>query len=82
MTSSSALFGSITAAYAGAASTDTIEVVASNQQEDLVLSGKNITLQGGYDCAFTEPPISFTTITGSLIISGSGSISIGGILIQ
>jgi hypothetical protein len=82
MTGSSALFGSITAAYEGAASTDTIEVVASNQQEDLVFSGKHITLQGGFGCAFTEPPASFTTITGSLTISGGCSISIGGIRIQ
>ena len=76
MTGSSALYGSITAAYVGASSTDVIKVIASNQQENLVFSSKNITLQGGYDCAFSEPPTSFTTITGSLIISG-GSLSIG-----
>lgn len=78
---SSGSFGSINAAYVGAMLTDTIKVIASNRQEDLVFSGKNLTLQGGYDCAFTEPPTSFTTITGSLTIS-SGSVSIGGIWIQ
>jgi len=82
MTDSSDPFGSITAAYVGAASTDTIKIIAANQQEDLVFSGKNLTLQGGYDCAFTEPPTSFTTITGSLTIAGGCSVSIGGIRIR
>ena len=81
-TGSSALFGSINAAYTGAASTDTIKVVASNQQEALVFGSKHITLQGGYDCAFTEPAIYFTTITDSLTISGGGSVNIGWIRIQ
>jgi hypothetical protein len=74
--SSALIKGSINAAYIGAASTDTIKVIASNQKEDLVFSDKDLTLQGGYDCAFTEPPTSFTTITGSITISG-GSVSIG-----
>ena len=76
MTGSLGPFSSINAAYGGAALTDTIKIIASNQQEDLVFSAKNLTLQGGYDCAFTEPPTSFTTITGSFTISG-GSVSIG-----
>lgn len=76
MTNASGPFSSITAAYAGAASTDTIRVVASNQEENPVFSGKDITLQGGYDCAFTEPPASSTTITGTFTISG-GSVTIG-----
>ena len=77
MTGSLGSFDSINAAFIGATSTDTIKIIASNQQEgDLNFSGKNLTLQGGYDCSYTEPPTSFTTITGSLIISG-GSISIG-----
>jgi len=82
MTDSAGPFDSINAAYLGAASQDTIKVIASNQKEDLDFSlDKVLTLQGGYDCDFSEPPISFTTITGSLTISG-GSISIGGIRIQ
>ncbi len=76
------VFGSINAAYAGAASTDTIKIIASNQQENLVFSSKNLTLEGGYDCAFTETPASFTTITGSLTISGNDSAVISGIRIQ
>ena len=74
--------GSITDAYLEAASTDTIRIIALNQQEDLNFSGKSLTLKGGYDCVFSEPPISVTTITGSLTISGSSVVSISGVRIQ
>jgi len=82
MTGSSGPFASINAAYVAAYPTDTIRIIASNQQEgDLVFGSKDLTLRGGYDCAFTEPPTSFTTITGLLTIS-SGSLNISGIRIQ
>jgi hypothetical protein len=82
MTGSSGPFDSINAAYSGAASTDTIKVIASNQEEgDLVFSDKDLTLQGGYDCAFTEPPVTFTTITGSITIR-SGTIAVDRIVIR
>lgn len=75
----STTFGSIALAYAGAgvpAAADIIKIIGSNQLENLVFNdpgGKNITLQGGYDCTFTTqgaPTIisgSLTVYTGSVI---------------
>ncbi len=78
-------YNSISEAYNNPAtvSGNTIKVSGPNQQEDVVfeLSEKDLMLQGGYDCDFSEPPLSFTTITGSLTIS-TGSITVDRIVIQ
>lgn len=62
---------------------NTIRVVASNQQESLEFrdSGKNITLGGGYDCFFTEPPGLYTMLTGSLAVY-EGSVAVNRLMIQ
>ena len=73
----------ISDAYTGAAMIgDTIEIIASNQQETLDLSqGKVVTLKGGNDCQFAPLPYANTTITGSLTIS-TGSITVDRMAIQ
>ena len=75
-------YDSISLAYAGAAdSGDTIEAMASNQQEELDFNqGKIVALIGGFDCSF-DPLGSYTTITGSLAIS-SGVVTLANIVIQ
>lgn len=69
-------YDSIGLAYANGAgaSGDTIEAIASNQQEDLdFASGKDVVLSGGYNCAH-DARVSYTTLTGSLTISAGSAI--------
>jgi Tol biopolymer transport system component len=74
-------YDSISLAYGGAASGDTIEVIASNQQENLEFDqGKIVTLLGGFDCSF-NPMASYTTITGYVIVV-TGTLTVSDIAIQ
>jgi hypothetical protein len=76
-------YDSLGAVYAGAGMTgDTIELIASNQQETLDFDeGKVVTLKGGNSCAFAPLPYSQTTITGSITIS-SGTITVDRIVLR
>lgn len=72
-------YGTLAEAYAAATGGDTIRLQAITFAEGLVANrGLPVTLQGGYDAAFTEPPAGFSTITGltvtsdTLIVSGIG----------
>ncbi|MDA8084572.1 MAG: choice-of-anchor D domain-containing protein [Nitrospiraceae bacterium] len=60
---------SVYAAYAGAADGDTIQIAARQFEGDLLLDRPvEITLDGGYDCAF-DKVVGSTTLKGSLTIS-------------
>jgi len=77
-------YTTIGAAYIGETGGASIEVAASNQAEILNFlaePGKSFSLIGGYDCAFSEPPLFMTAITGSLTIS-TGSVTISNFIIQ
>ncbi|HXZ04532.1 MAG TPA: glycoside hydrolase family 44 protein, partial [Ktedonobacteraceae bacterium] len=82
---SSTQIASIWDAYQSVSSSDTnaIEVTACQQNTiDFNLTpAKNIILKGGYNCAFDEPPISYTTISGTMTIS-SGSVVVDRIIIM
>ena len=61
---------------------DVIQIIASNQQETLDFKGvTTVTLDGGYNCAFTAPPLLMTTITGSVTVS-TGTVIFSNIRIQ
>ena len=79
----SSLFPTIQSAYdfISTGGSDTIILYAGEFAEDLVFDRDvTVTMNGGYDCDFNEPPFSFSTIN-SLIIS-NGTVTVADIVIQ
>jgi hypothetical protein len=80
--SATAAYNTIQSAYNAAASPATIRSREVTIAENLAFkSNKVITLIGGYDCDFSEPP-GFTTISGSLTIGGTDTLTISGMIIN
>jgi len=83
MLGTSSYFTSIQGAYnfISTGGADTISLYGGDFAEDLVFDRDvTVTMNGGYDCDYNQPPFSFSTID-SMIIS-NGTVTIANIVIQ
>ncbi|HTZ19123.1 MAG TPA: SBBP repeat-containing protein [Dissulfurispiraceae bacterium] len=76
-------FNSLQGAYNTAASGQTLMIQALTLTETVSLNRGNVDviLQGGYECNFPSVPPGWSTISGSITISG-GSATVDGLIIQ
>jgi len=73
-------FTSISSAYDISETGDTILIQAMAFPEELILN-KNISLKGGYDCAFTTNA-GYSTIAGKATIGGAGTVNMADMIIR
>jgi hypothetical protein len=84
-TTPKAYYGLVQNAVKVAINNDVIQTTQNTFKEDLTLNQAAatdvITLKGGYDAAYTEPPTGVTTIQGRLNVQ-SGKLIVSGIAIK
>jgi len=77
----SAYYTSIQTAYDEAATNQTVQIQATDFNEDLILANPvAVTLEGGFDAGFSANP-GWTTVTGTVTISG-GPVTVENIAIM
>jgi hypothetical protein len=77
------LYGTLTGAYNAASEGDIIQAQSLNFIENLVLSrGIGFTLRGGYDDGSFTPRSGYTTIQGTVTLSGHGTVKMDRVIIK
>jgi uncharacterized repeat protein (TIGR02543 family) len=74
-------YDSLKAAYTAAGTSATINLMSTELIEDAAISGKDITLLGGYNADFTTRNAQPTFLKGTLTING-GSLRVDGVTVR